>query len=93
MSSAKKTTDHDEIRKWVEQRDGRPSVVRSASGDKREGGVLRIDFGEKEDELDEIAWEDFFKIFDDSKLAFLHQDKTEGGKPSRFNKFVAADGD
>jgi hypothetical protein len=92
MSSATKTTDHDEIRKWVEQREGRPSVVRS-SGDKRKGGVLRIDFGEKEDELEEIEWEEFFKIFDDSKLAFLHQDQAEGGKPSRFNKFVAADGD
>jgi hypothetical protein len=87
MSSSDKTTDHDTIRKWVEARDGRPSVVRT----KGKGGVLRIDFGEPEDNLEEIDWDEFFKIFEDSKLSFLHQDKTADGKTSRFNKFVERD--
>jgi len=86
MSEASTTTDHKTIRKWVEARGGRPSKV-SDSGD--DGGILRIDFGEKEPNLEEVSWDEFFEIFDDRKLAFLHQDETEGGKKSRFNKFVA----
>ena len=57
-----------------------------------EGGILRIDFGEPEEGLEKISWEDFFKVFDERKLAFLYQDKTADGKMSRFNKFVARDG-
>lgn len=83
MSSAT-TTDHDAIRKWAEERRGRPAAVRT----KGKGGILRIDFGEKDEDLEEISWEEFFEIFDGSRLAFLHQDKTGDGKTSRFNKFV-----
>ena len=43
MSSAKLTTDHDEIRRWVEQRGGRPSRV-DAERHKQGGGILRADF-------------------------------------------------
>lgn len=88
MSEATKTVDHDEIRKWVEARDGRPAAVRTRG----KGGILRIDFGEQDEELDQIEWDEFFRIFDENKLAFLHQDKVEGGKTSRFNKFVAREG-
>jgi len=84
MSEASKTTDHKTIRKWVEARGGRPSKVSGAE----DGGILRIDFGEKEPNLEEVSWDEFFEIFDDRKLAFLHQDESENGKKSRFNKFV-----
>lgn len=87
MSDATTTVDHDEIRKWVEQRDGRPAAIRTRGKD----GILRIDFGEQDEELDPIGWDEFFRIFDENKLAFLHQDKVEGGKTSRFNKFVSRD--
>lgn len=36
-----------------------------------------------------IEWDEFFQIFEKSDLAFLHQDKTEDGKLSRFSKFVS----
>jgi hypothetical protein len=85
MSSASQTTDHDEIRKWVEERQGTPSRVRESG----EGGILRIDFGEPEEALEPIEWEEFFQIFEKSDLAFLHQDKTADGKLSRFSKFVS----
>lgn len=84
---SKQTTDHDEIRKWVEARGGRPAAVRQTHS-KDDGGILRIDFGEKEPELEEISWEEFFRTFDERKLAFLYQDKTKDGKESRFFKFV-----
>jgi hypothetical protein len=91
MSASEKTTDHDTIRKWVEERDGRPSIVGSTGENGRKGGVLRIDFGDKDEELEEIDWDEFFEIFDENDLVFLHQDKTADGKISRFNKFVSAD--
>jgi hypothetical protein len=87
MSEAVQTTDHDAIRQWVEARDGHPSRVKGA----KEGGLLRIDFGKPEDNLEAIEWDDFFAIFDENKLAFLHQDETKDGKTSRFNKFVNRD--
>lgn len=87
MSSAEKTTDHKTIRRWAEERQGRPAVIRTEG----KGGILRLDFGEPEDNLEEVDWEEFFAIFDKNRLAFLHQDKTADGKPSRFNKFVERD--
>jgi hypothetical protein len=84
MSEATTTTDHDEIRKWMEKRDGHPAAVRT----KGKGGILRVDFGEPEEALEPIEWDEFFQIFDENKLAFLHQDKTSDGKLSRFNKFI-----
>jgi hypothetical protein len=79
------TTDHDQIRKWVEARNGHPARVR----DEGPGGILRIDFDEPEAKLEEISWDEFFRIFDENRLAFLYQDKTDGGRTSRFSKFVA----
>jgi hypothetical protein len=79
------TTDHDQIRKWVEARNGHPARVR----DEGPGGILRIEFDEPEAKLEEISWDEFFRIFDENRLAFLYQDKTDGGRTSRFSKFVA----
>jgi hypothetical protein len=84
MSEARTTTNHDEIRKWAEARDGHPAMVDA----KGSGGILRIDFGEPEDGLEQIEWDEFFRVFDDNKLAFLYQDEVKSGKTSRFNKFV-----
>lgn len=84
MSESKTTTNHDEIRQWAEDRGGRPAVVRTTG----EGGILRIDFGEPEEKLEPIEWDEFFRIFDENDLTFLYQDETGGGKNSRFNKFI-----
>lgn len=90
MSTAdsKTTTDHNTIKKWAEERDGKPSVVESTT--KNGGGLLRINFpGYAEDNLKEISWEEFFKIFDDNDLKFLYQEETKDGGESRFFKFVS----
>ena len=84
MAEATTTTDHDTIRAWIEERNGRPARVKTGG----QGGILRIDFGDTDENLEEISWDDFFQIFDENKLAFLHQDQTADGKTSRFNKFV-----
>lgn len=84
MAKAQQTTDHDTIRAWIEARKGRPSKV-AGNG---KNGILRIDFREKDEDLTEIDWEDFFRIFEESNLAFLFQEETASGEKSRFNKFI-----
>jgi hypothetical protein len=90
MASSKVTTDHDEIREWVEARGGFPAHVRGTGG-KNDLGVLRIDFPgySGEDKLERIDWERWLAAFDENGLAFLHQDETAEGKESRFNKLVS----
>lgn len=89
---SKTTTNHDEIKRWVESRGGHPATVKS-TGDDKEPGVLRIDFpgysGEKS--LEEISWDKFFEKFEESKLAFLYQEELKSGEESRFFKFVKRD--
>src|SRR3546814_2966029 len=86
--SAKTTTDHETIRHWAEERDGRPAAV-SATHSGGDAGILRIDFpGNESEGLEEISWEAFFEKFEKEKLAFLYQDQTGGGDTSRFFKFV-----
>jgi hypothetical protein len=86
------TTDHDQIRKWVEERGGKPACVKER-GSKDDPGLLRIDFpgGAGEDRLQTIDWDEFFEKFDENRLAFLHQDRTADGDTSRFFKFVRRD--
>ncbi len=87
MSESRTTTDHETIRKWATDRQGRPATVK-ATGDDGHAGVLRIDFGPRDEGLDDIGWDEFFQKFDESDLAFLYQDRTKDGKVSRFHKFV-----
>jgi hypothetical protein len=94
MAAAKWTMDHDFIRKWVEERGGRPAHVKTTAKD-GDIGILRIDFpsppdpdDEKDANLEEISWDEFFKKFDENGLAFLHQDETSSGQKSNFNKIV-----
>ena len=87
MAQAQRTIDHDEIRRWIEERGGTPTKVKGTEG--RDGeGILRVDFAEPDEKLEPIEWQEFFETFEDRKLAFLHQDKTADGKESRFFKFV-----
>ena len=89
-SGGNTTTDHDKIKQWVEERDGKPACVKGTGG-KDDPGVLRIDFPGYGDDskLQELAWDEFFEKFDESDLAFLYQDKTSSGDTSRFFKFVS----
>jgi len=44
------------------------------------------------DSLQEISWDEFFRIFDEKQLEFLYQDTTADGQESRFNKFISGNG-
>lgn len=91
-SSSRVLTDHDEIRRWAEERGAKPTAVRRTESDD-DVGIIRLDFpgygGEKS--LDEISWDEWFDKFDEKNLALLVQDQLANGKPSNFNKLVSRD--
>jgi hypothetical protein len=91
MAQAKVTTDHDEIRKWAETRGGRPATVRSTQS-KDGTGIIRIEFpgapNAKDNNLEEITWNEFFEKFDEPNLALLYQEETASDQRSNFNKLV-----
>ena len=91
-ASSKTTTDHEQIRKWAEERGGKPSCVLGTGGS-GDAGVLRIDFPgySGEGKLKPISWDEFFEKFDEENLALLYQEKTKDGEPSNFNKLVNRD--
>lgn len=90
---SEKTTDHEKIRSWVEERGGVPATVEETQREDDVAGILRIDFPDASPDpnLVSIPWEEFFDKFEESKLAFLYEDKTSDGSVSRFNKFVSRD--
>jgi hypothetical protein len=91
-TTSKTTTDQEEIRRWVEERGGRPAIVRGTeNGD---GGVLRIDFpgGAGTESLEHVSWDEWFRIFDEKELAFLYQEQKASGEGSTFFKLVRRDG-
>ncbi len=91
-SQAKVTTNHDEIRRWVEARGGQPARVKGTD-EKGGSGILRIDYPgySGEETLERITWQEFFRGFEENRLAFLYQDETKAGEESRFSKLIDRD--
>jgi hypothetical protein len=89
-SKTSTTTDHDEIRRWVEEHDGKPASVRG-TGDGDDSGVLRFDFpgGAGGDELEPISWDEWFEKFEENDLALLYQEEKASGEDSTFFKLVS----
>ncbi len=90
--SAQPLTDHEEIRRWAEERGARPACVRGTGGGE-DVGMIRLDFPgySGENSLQSIEWDEWFQKFDESKLALLVQDTTARGQKSNFNKLVSRD--
>jgi hypothetical protein len=83
-------TDHEEIRKWVETRGGRPAhVKRTGGGD--DVGMIRIDFPgySGEQSLEPISWEEWFEKFEEKDLALVVENQPPEGDKARFNKLVS----
>lgn len=93
MANLTRTTrDHEEIRRWAEERGGKPAHVK-ATGSENDIGILRIDFPgySGQGSLETISWEQFFEKFDERGLSLLYQEETAGGARSNFNKLVSAE--
>lgn len=84
------TTDHSRIRKWVEDRNGKPSTVKSTHTED-DPGLIRLDFPGYSggDSLEEISWDEWFQKFDESDLVLLHQETLASGEKSNFNKLIS----
>lgn len=82
------TSDHDRIREWTEERQGKPA--RATGNSKGDDCLLRIEFADydRDAQVQDITWEEFFEEFDAEKLALMYQEDTKGGKPSRFSRLV-----
>ena len=83
-----RTRDHDEIRRWAEERGAKPATV---PGTEHEGhlGVLRLDFpGYGGERLEEVSWDEWFSAFDARDLEFIYQEHTSDGRTSNFFKTV-----
>ena len=89
-AEANTTSDHEEIRRWAEQRGGQPACVKG-TGDEGDVGMLRLDFPgySGEESLQHISWDEWFDKFDERGLALLYQEQTAGGAQSNFNKLVS----
>jgi hypothetical protein len=89
-ASSQATTDHETIRRWAEERGGKPACVRGTGG-KNDIGMLRLDFPgySGEESLERISWDDWFQKFDERELALLFQEETASGSKSNFNKLVS----
>ncbi len=88
------TTDHDEIRRWAEERGATPACIRN-TGDRNDVGIIRLDFPgySGEQSLEPIDWNTWFQKFDEQGLALLHQKATANGQKSNFNKLISCETD
>jgi hypothetical protein len=89
MSETKMTTDHEQIKQWVEGRGGRPARVKGTT-EKGGSGVLVIDYPgySGTQTLETISWDEFFRGFEENRLALLYQEETKAEDQSRFSKLV-----
>ncbi len=62
----------------------------SSKGSSSGAGVLRIEFRDPDDRLEDVGWDAFFATFDESDVDFLYQEYTKDGAESRFHKIVRA---
>ncbi|QHE69517.1 hypothetical protein [Rhodococcus sp. WAY2] len=87
MTDTRTTTDHTEIRRWVDRHDGAPARVGNAGSP--ETVVLRLDFagGASEEALERISWDDWFSAFDRFALAFRYRD-ADAGEDGTFFELV-----
>ena len=79
------TIDHDEIRKWVESKGGKPATVERTHDDESVG-IIRLMFPKSPQSehgaLTEISWDEFFEQFEAGNLALFYDEKT------LFNKLI-----
>jgi hypothetical protein len=87
--ATRSTTDHETIRRWVEERGGRPART-GPEGRTGAVGALHIDFPSSVPgrPVQSISWEEFFADFDGQGLEFLYTDEPTAGGPSRVWRFA-----
>ncbi len=82
------TTDHETIKQWAHRHKGKPAAVKTThKGD--DVGIVRVMFPKSKhsehEDLVEISWHEFFKEFDERKLALVYEPH------SMFSKILSRD--
>jgi hypothetical protein len=92
MDKTETTTDHEHIKRWVEERGGHPARVKGTAVE-GSSGVLLIDYPgySNTQTLEAISWHEFFKGFEENELAFLYEDEEKAGSQNRFSKLINRD--
>lgn len=72
----RRTTDHTLLRSVIEERDGYPAHVPESEGE-GDQGLLRVGFRDRDEDLKEISWEEFFAEFEEKGLVGIYAD--DGG--------------
>lgn len=95
MQESKITTDHKTIREWIEARGGIPARMIESETPTEKEGVLEIKFSEMPEnkKVVQVSWSEFFKLFNQSHLAFLFEEFTPDGEKSHFFKFIWRNGE
>lgn len=91
----KVTTDHTEIRAWADRYDATPQLIPTFHEGSPVVG-LRLDFPGEADEQDlsdarpprDISWPEFFRLFEESGLAFGYYEDEPTGDPSNAYRFI-----
>ena len=84
------TTHHEVIKAWAEERNATPATVPGTEhGDHL--GVLRLDFGDDNDDLRHVSWDEWFDTFDARRLNFIYQEKRSDGHTSTFFRLESPD--
>jgi hypothetical protein len=76
------TRSHDVIKAWAKARNAQPATVARRSGDRPR--TLRFDFDGREERLEPVTWDEWFRTFDERDLVFLYQEKLRNGNQSNF---------
>jgi hypothetical protein len=78
------TRDHEVIKRWAEERKATPATPQN-SADQDRPRSLRFDFpGYGGRRLRQIAWEPWFRTFDERELVFVFQERLRNGNQSNF---------
>jgi hypothetical protein len=83
------TTDHDEIRRWVESVGGRPVQVRLAASSGPVGvPALDVPGRRTSGGAEPVTWDDWFAEFDRAGLALLYEPAPAPSAASPYGKLV-----
>lgn len=81
------TTDHETIRRWIEERGSTAARVTDPIGDDP-GSLAVVPEGTDDDSVEVIPWEEFFETFEQEELAFVHQTERDDPNERWFCRFV-----
>ncbi|HEX2041837.1 MAG TPA: hypothetical protein VHF24_04300 [Acidimicrobiales bacterium] len=88
MASTRTTTGTTRYGAGSRSTTARPPGEGDRVGRRARRSAHRLPGGAGEDQLEHISWDEWFRKFEDSNLAFLYQDEKASGEDSTFFKLV-----